>query len=152
MSMWVHSQIHPLFCQIEFKTPRWQQQKHSTGFFQTSREACQCFLLSMDRTEFRSISRCLTQIFCFLSVSVLPLFLFIIKAAKDIGASKSSEKHKQLEQTAEIWQLPSANDWFANGSCSVLRPCEYWGLKLFYIFSFTTQLGHIEISEITVIS
>lgn len=101
----------PLFCQIEFKTPRWQQQKHSTGFFQTSREACQCFLLSMDRTEFRSISCCLTQIFCFLSVSVLPLFLYIIKAAKDIGASKSSEKNKQLEQTAEIWQLPLANDF-----------------------------------------
>lgn len=92
----------PLFCQIEFKTPRWQQQKHSTGFFQTSWEACQCFLLSMDRTEFRSISCCLTQIFCFLSVSVLPLFLYIIKAATDIGASKSSEKNKQLEQTAEI--------------------------------------------------
>lgn len=134
MSMWVHSQIRPLFCQIEFKTPRWQQQKHSTGFFQTSREACQCFLLSLDRTEFRSISCCLTQIFCFLSVSVLPLFLYIIKAAKDIGASKSSEKNKQLEQTAEIWQLPSANDFdlLMGAQCSVLRPCEYWGLKLFY--------------------
>lgn len=42
---------------------------------------------------------------------MLPLFLYIIKAAKDIGASKSSEKNKQLEQTAEIWQLPLANDF-----------------------------------------
>lgn len=145
MSMWVHSQIHPFFVRL--------RSKHQGGNNKNTQ-------LDSSKRHGRHVN-----VFCCLWIgqnsevshavwhrySAFSLYLCCLYSSISLKLQKILVLVRVVRKI-NSWNLTVTISkwlWFANGSCSVLRPCEYWG---FTRFRFTTQLGHIEIGEITVTS